>query len=196
METPNNGASMATELWSIDEVINILNDKVNRFVSEVKHTLSIGSMATSVGVATYDLNTIDTAMVDIFRVAWLTTFGISYELQRSDQFPEDMLNTEWYTTPATPLTYTVANIPNMQIDIMPPPITAGSLNVIYSSIGSALSNTGVTVPIIDDLTPYIKWGVLADMFNKDGPAHDAQRAAYCEVRFNEGIAMAKMLSGG
>jgi hypothetical protein len=48
--------------------------------------------------------------------------------------------------------------------------------------------------IPDDFTWIVKWGALADLLSKDGPARDPQRAAYCEQRYQTGVAIARQTS--
>jgi len=45
----------------------------------------------------------------------------------------------------------------------------------------------------DIFWPYLKYGVLAICFSKDGEMRDARRAAICEKRYERGIAYAKKL---
>lgn len=197
METPNDGASMSTEIWTISRVIGWLNDRTNRFLSETKQTLTRATFLTTPTQVRYDLNTlVDDDLIDLFRVAWLDIAGVSYELQRSDPFQMDHLRYDWEVTSGTPSAYSVTSQPNQTMDIMPPPDREGSIEVLYSKIGAALSNTGIMIPVQDDFCPYIKWGVLADMLKDDGPAHDAQRASYCEARFQEGIDLMTMMDAG
>ncbi len=46
--------------------------------------------------------------------------------------------------------------------------------------------------IPDDWCWVVKWGALADLLRKDGPARDPARAKYCEDRWAMGCAAAKM----
>jgi hypothetical protein len=43
----------------------------------------------------------------------------------------------------------------------------------------------------NNLVPYLKFGVLADIFSNDGVWNDPIRAAYCKQRWEEGIVIAK-----
>jgi len=70
------------------------------------------------------------------------------------------------------------------------------LDILYTALGSTLSNTGVTVPIPNDFAWYVKWGTMADMLKIQGQANDPIRAEYCEMRFQEGIELAKEIMLG
>ena len=56
--------------------------------------------------------------------------------------------------------------------------------------------SGIPLLVADAWAPYLKYGVLADMFSKDGRGQDLLRARYCEQRFAEGIALASVLVDG
>jgi len=92
--------------------------------------------------------------------------------------------------------YSIVTEPQMTIQIVPAAADAGTLDFLYTAVTTLASNTGVTIPLPADFCPYIKWGVLADMLKKDGPAHDMPRSAYCEMRFGEGVELAKILLRG
>lgn len=195
MEPYNNGQTITSELWTITEVIGYLNDRVSRFVAETKIALVRATHVTTPGVSRYDLSVVSTGIVDLARVAWLTNASYSYELERAEMLRYDLLDNSWPVNPAIPLGYSITLQPNLSIDLMPPPDAQGFLDLLYTGLGTALSNTGVTLPLPDDFAPIIKWGVVADMLKKDGLAHDAERAAYAEQRFSEGVELAKILVG-
>jgi hypothetical protein len=45
----------------------------------------------------------------------------------------------------------------------------------------------------DNLTPAVKWGALADLLSIDGPARDLPRAAFCQQRYDQFVAMGRYL---
>jgi len=134
------------------------------------------------------------AKVNILYWSW---DGQTYPaLQRSDAFAYDQAVNNWVTTNGIPTGYSMITQPTLAIDIMPPPSDTGALQCIYTQIGSDLSNTGVELSSIpEDFCLYVKWGTLYRMLSEDGPARDLQRAAYCKQRFDEGVELARLLSG-
>lgn len=196
IEEPNQGQSFSTEIWDVDEVISYLNDRIKRFVSETRITLVHETLPSMVDQKLYDLNTLDDDLIDLHRVAWLDSVGVSYELQRRDKMSFDLLTQNWADTSGIPKGYSIVTEPQMTIQIVPAAADAGTLDFLYTAVTTLASNTGVTIPLPADFCPYIKWGVLADMLKKDGPAHDMPRSAYCEMRFGEGVELAKILLRG
>ena len=49
--------------------------------------------------------------------------------------------------------------------------------------------TGYLELLPDSLVPYIKYGILAQIFTTDSEVKSAQKAAYCNARYQEGINM-------
>lgn len=196
IEEPNSGAYMTTEIWTVDEIAGYMNDRIKRFASEARISMVHGTLASVVDQRLYDLNDLDDDLIDLHRVAWLDSAGVSYELQRRDKLSFDLLLAAWGSTSGTPKGYSIVTEPQMTIQVVPAPADVGTLDFLYTAVTTVVSNTGVTIPLPADFCPAIKWGVLADMLKKDGPAHDMARSAYCEMRFSEGVELAKILLRG
>lgn len=128
-------------------------------------------------------------------IYWIWDGKIYPALQRSDATPYDQVSNTWTVTNGIPQAYSIVTQPTLTIDLMPPPSENGSMQCIYTDIGSELSNTGLSPVLPDDLHLYLKWGTMARMLNADGPAKDLERAEYCKARFEEGIEIARMMTG-
>ena len=196
IEEPNQGQAFSTEIWGVDEVAAYMNDRIKRFVSETRIALVHETLPSVVDQKLYDLNDLDDDLIDLHRVAWLDTAGRSYELQRRDKLSFDLLLANWGNTSGIPMGYSIVTEPQMTIQVIPAPNVDGVFDFLYTAVTTVVSNTGVTIPLPADFCPYIKWGVLADMLKKDGPAHDMPRSDYCEQRFTEGVELAKILLRG
>jgi hypothetical protein len=61
-----------------------------------------------------------------------------------------------------------------------------------SGIDFSLSN--IIEFVLDSFTPYIKYGILAKIFEIDGEMRDVLRARYCKARYEEGILLAKAIA--
>jgi len=48
--------------------------------------------------------------------------------------------------------------------------------------------------IPDDFCWVVKWGAMADLLSKDGPARDPARASYCEQRYQQGVELCRLAS--
>jgi hypothetical protein len=189
LETANSGASLDSDMWTITEWIDALNHRYREFIGSTELVLN---RATKVQLAEdwlIDLNALDTNLLDIRRISWVDVDGVSHGLARHGPFSADGSNLADYNDYGTPSGYTIITQPQMQVKLLPAPADLGTLHIHYTSQGSDLSNTGQTILVPNDFTPYPKWGTIADLLRKEGQPHDPIRARYAEVRFLEGIAM-------
>jgi len=69
------------------------------------------------------------------------------------------------------------------------------MEIIATAQGLQVDGSGIFLSVPDDYTPYLAWGVRADMLNGEYEGNDPKRAAHCESRFEEGIELARILTG-
>lgn len=197
LETPNQGASLGSDIWTIAEWVRVLNARLAQFMMETKLVVTRQTFATVIGQSQYDLNALlDTGNMMLHRVAWVADAdGFSHGLGEADLFQYDNFLPTWTTTPGTPESYVEESLPTQTIEIIPAPDAAGVLDILYTDLAAQLPATpdGTVLGIPNDFTPYIKWGALADLLSKEGQAHDPVRAAYAESRFREGVVLAKIV---
>lgn len=184
LETPNNGNSMTSDMWTVQELIAAINANQNWFSARAPLILNRGSASLSgwtpaVETPVWDLSTDFPDLIDIYRASW-----DGRGLQRGSSFWLHQVET------GTP-DYYIMRIGTLQMELHPAPTSAGTLELIYTEAPTYLSNTGVTVSVPDDFSQYIKWGALSDLLKKEGQSHDPVRARYAEMRLNEGITLAR-----
>ena len=194
LETPNNGASISSGLWTPTEIISYLNDRQRQLLRDTGVVAKTSIVGGAIGQHRFEA---PEDCITVRRVAWHDESGTIKELVRSDQWDFDNLGGVWGMNRSTPKFFTDATLPSQVFEVMPAPTRAGYFQIVYLAIETSLSNSGIRVSVPDELSPYLKWGALADCLSKAGPAQDLIRAAYCEERFAEGLGLAKvMLLGG
>lgn len=175
-------------LWSQDEVLDYLNERVSRFLLETGAYRAQATVNMVAGTSVYALpsDMIELRAISVGGSKLLPTS--KWELdhgspgwqslaagapQKFLQWPEDALTFRVVPTPDGSYTATVHYIPN------------------------APTITGVCVhlPIPATFSWGIKYGVMADMLSKQGEANDPVRAQHCEARFKEAVEMALALHG-
>lgn len=136
---------------------------------------------------------LDASVMQIRRAAWRpAATGFLAVLPRADEWGGDHFKPDWRTR-GTPQAYSTAGAPPITLQLMPPADLDGDLDLIAIARGADIvAAPAVEVPlgIPDDWAWVVKFGALADLFNGDGLARDAARAAYCENRWRQGISMA------
>lgn len=197
LETPDSGASLDSDMWTIGEWVDYVNARMAHFTAETKLILNRETpFASVIDQQQYDLGTaVSTDLLEIHRVAWLDASGNSHGLREDSLLTYDRLLPTWTVASASqePETYIRAGRPQLKIEILPAPSAAGTVDILYTKRPAQLPQTanGTTLDLVNDFTPYIKWGALADLFAKEGQANDSQKAEYCEARYQEGIAIAR-----
>lgn len=190
IETPNSGASMTSDLWTITELAAYLSQRQDRFIADARACCAVDSQAVSLDDQSHDL---PETCLRLLHALWKdTATGTWRDLFRASA---------WEIDCATPLAQSVsAARPKAYLEVEAeqntirtyPPAAAGTLESLYLVAGTALSNSGVAFLVPDDFVPAIIWGALADALGKSGRGQDLQRAAYCEQRFAEGVELARL----
>jgi hypothetical protein len=122
------------------------------------------------------------------------------DLYDTTQADLDMDNYAWTSDSDVPRNWFRDQIDTSQLGLDPMPSVNGSLELWYSKRGP-LGNQGVillagTLLIPDVMAHYIKYGILARCWSKDGEARDPQRADYCKHRYDFGITLVQRFLEG
>lgn len=193
LEPASPTAWSGTEQFSLNDLTAALERRRNQFLMEtgavVTHAVEEISPPAIGRVVLSD------SILDVRRAAWRTVEGVYTHLWREDEFGLNAFRQGWTLTPDTPQCYSVAVTPPFRVQLAPPPADQGSLDLLLVSAGAALDPAaGVVLGVPDDFTWVVKWGALADLLGKDGPARDAHRAGYCEQRWRDGVELARLAS--
>lgn len=189
-------ATFSNGIWSLTEVVAYFNQRQYRFLVETK---CIAAFQTLGWVAGVPQQALPTDWIATIEAAWhdLAT-NLWTPLPRTDFFEMDHLTgPTGAVTVGFPQGFREADtVDTLSIGITPAPQAAGEVSLIYVALSDLLDGSGVLLGIPDDWVPYLKYGVLADMFSKEGRGRDLLRARYCEQRYQEGIVLAQVLLEG
>lgn len=104
------------------------------------------------------------------------------------------------------LTPALLNDPTMAVQIVASAAEQVTFNVYAVKLkvfASSTTPSPVSPPasfdflsVPDDFSPYLAWGVRADLLHAEGEGQDPIRAQHCESRFAEGIELARILVSG
>jgi hypothetical protein len=122
------------------------------------------------------------------------------DLYDTTQADLDMENFAWTSDSDVPRNWFRDQIDTSQLGLDPMPSVNGSLELWYSKRGP-LGNQGAilltgTLLIPDVMAHFLKYGVLARCFSKDGESRDPLRAEYCKKRFEFGITLVQRFLEG
>lgn len=116
-------------------------------------------------------------------------------LPRVDPFTQDNGDPGWQLETGTPSSIIEEPRAPLSFQLAPTPDVNGSVEGIYVADPSPVGDVCVPLPIPNFLCWGIKYGVMADMLNKEGEANDPERGKYCESRYQECIQLTRALLG-
>ena len=194
VEPVDNGATWPSGLWTAVEVSRALNGRQQRFLQATGVVLSRTTLPTIPNTHHFDL---PEDWLVTRRLAWQGPDGSYREIPPADGWSADHAERTWlHETARRPRIYMETDPPTLRVRLAPASYDNGILHVLYVASPATLGTSGVAFTAPDEVVAPIKYGVLADLLLKRGPAFDPDRAAYCEARFSEGVEAALALLRG
>ncbi len=182
-----------SEITNLNEILRFARARINQYQYETKLILSRKEF--TMNPPNDNVVIIDDEIIDIVRVGYIDFDELKnpdeiHVLNKTDEDSIGQFFRNAFNTTTNIPTFYASILGNLNtIKIYPLPANLGALEIIsVNGIPSiTIINIGTKVGIPDNLVPYIKWGVLADVYSKDGVAYNPSMAAYCEERWREGI---------
>src|SRR5262245_20496202 len=141
--------------------------------------------------------TLPDSVIDVRRAAWLGSAPLDYytHMWRDDEFALTAGDPTWSISPGTPNAYSVMAPPPIRMQLSPAPQDSGLLDMVTVNAGNALTPATIEslLGIPDNTAWIVKWGALADLLGRDGQGRDPVRAAYCEMRYRQGVELTRLL---
>lgn len=181
-----------TSQFVYNDVVNAIRERRNQFLADAGIILTKGQLASTLSQD----ETLSDDVVDVRRMAWIdSTPGYYSPVFREDEGSMTFAEPDFGAATGIPTVYSILGVPPVKIRFNTTPTSAGVIDLLTVNTGPdlapAVSATVLGIP--DDMTPAIKWGALADLLGKSGSAADPQRAAFCEQRYRQYVALARML---
>jgi hypothetical protein len=100
--------------------------------------------------------------------------------------------TPGWQAPGTPESFSRITTQPVTLELIPPPAGVGQIDLVTVKTGAALdTSTSVPLGIPDEFAWVVKWGALSDLLGSEGQGRDVERAAYCEIRWRQGVSLAR-----
>jgi hypothetical protein len=196
IEPNDGGITWPSLIWTAAQALSFLNDRMRKLLNESGMTVSVAYQAGTAGQTRYPL---PDNLQDVRRAAWANEADpMAYvELPRTDAWELDHGRTNWPSSSAqSPEVYTEDHLPSLTIEVIPAPTDAGELELTFNADGTPATGAGTILSVPDDWTPYLAWGVRADMLASEYEGNDPVRAQHCSDRFDEGVELARILVDG
>lgn len=187
---PATGSSWTgSEQFTYTDVIGALQRRRDALLIETGAVITHTTQALGAGSQTF---TVPDTTLAIRRLAWTSARGVTWPVYPEDINSQRSYGTGFLTTQGIPATYSSSSAQPLTYVIAPPPNEPGTLDMLLVQSGAALTGTGIPLGIPDDMSSIVKWGALADILGKEGPAQDLARSYFCERRWKLGIEAAKL----
>ncbi len=187
----DDGLTWLSGLWTLDEVLGYANQRQQRFLA---NTTLVGGWI-QIPCLAQEAQTLPEETVFINHVLYENgNPGVCAPLLPLSQFSADLAVPGWPGQTADfPVGYILGANDTRGLSLVPPPVDVGLLHLFGVFLAETLDQSGVQLAIPDEWEPYLRYGIMADMFGKQGEAYDAPRSQYCEQRWQEGVEAAKAI---
>ena len=183
-----------TDMFTLDQVTTAIERRRNQFLVETGMAGMVNYQISSGMPANGRVPLRDTT-IDVRRVAFQQIGGTSWvTLWRSDEWAMGAATANsWSQTPALPSAYSILAPPPLTLQLGPVPQATGTLDLLTIDSGASLNPAaGVILGIPDDFAWVIEFGAMSDLLGPDAQTRDTPRAAYCQSRWEEGVALARI----
>lgn len=130
--------------------------------------------------------------VFVHRASWQDSGGQWANLWRQDAWAFDKGTYQWTTEPGAPTAYSEAELAPLQLQIYPPPLSAGNLEAVtVDSLEMDITDPNALFGLPDEWVHAVKWAALADILTGGGQITDDLRGQYCTQRYQQAVTFAK-----
>ena len=181
-----------TDQFTLDGLIRALQKRRDQFTYETAITLRDRTL--SGVISSEGRMELDETIADVRRASWVSLANERTHLWRQDEWASTSQQPLWNISPdVPPYAYSLTLTQPLRIQLIPPPSSNGQVRVLSVETDTDLNpSTPVLLGLPDDWCWAVKWGAMADLLGAEGIARDAGRAAYCEQRWQQALALAKM----
>lgn len=181
----------ATEQFPFAQLVAALQRARNQLLDDTMVTVSELSITVNAGPGLVELP--DTVAA-IRRAVWRTVDGFASNVHVTDQFEATAYDTAYALSPGVPALLTTLTTPVLSVQLTPPPIDGGTLELIVTSAGADLDPaTPVVLGVPDDTAWAARELALADLLARDGPAYDPARAEAHRRHYTLGVELIRSM---
>lgn len=178
-------------LFFQSEILNYLAEVQDDFLLKTRILYTIGTVGVKVGTVIY------ATPIDCIRLERVSIEGLElYDVSETDL---DLADAAWASdsSHANPAYWYQDKVGVQKFGVGPPARVGSTARLFYSRRSNGTTLDLLTPLLVPDVaTHYLKYGVLARCFSKEGDQRDQQRTKYCQGRFDMGILIvAKFMRG-
>jgi hypothetical protein len=192
LEPPTPLLWTGSEQFTLDDLVAALQRRRDQFLRETGMLITPLTLPV-IGPPPDGRVPLDERIITLRRAAWIATDGSITPLLRDDEWAFTHYQIDWVQHPTRPpKAYSLGVTPPLLLQLAPPPLDTGTLDLLVVQRGAVLTPTISTLlGVPDDWAWVVKYGALADLLHREGLAYDPLRATYCEARWRQGVALAQ-----
>ena len=128
------------------------------------------------------------SILDMRRVRYLPSSTPPSTLYRDDLLSFEYFTTDFEQTFSTPLCWDILGSPQQFLTFDAKPNDVNTLDILAILSGGQIAPPSTSPLLIpDDFSWVLKYGMMADMLNKETESRDLMRSQYFQQRFDEGV---------
>lgn len=193
VEPPDGGASWPGEVWTRDEVLEGVNGSIRALCRDTHLQVGRVEVAVAGGALTIPL---PADWLATGYLVWRAASGQRTPLGPTDAFEADLAVPSWESAAGVPLAYADLDQATLTVRLVPTPLAAGTLEILYIQRPDPVDGAGAVLPVAEEFLSGIKYATLGWLLRKPGRLHDPERAAYCESRYKLTQLAADLILGG
>jgi hypothetical protein len=187
------GTWMGSQQFTLAQINGALERRRDMFLRETGAVVTRSTLAVAAPAASGRIAFSEDLLV-LRRLAWTPdAIPVTTPLIRDDAWSAQHYAPRWTTDVLTePYTYGTSDTPPLVVQLVPAPTLPGTLDICAIQRGptlAPLAETALGVP--NDWAWVVLYGALMDLLQADGLALDPGRAAYCQSRWDQGVAAAQ-----
>lgn len=190
---PVGGLWVGTAQFSLDDILGALQQARDTFILETGVVQTHSTLSASPFPA-YGIVNLPETVINVRRLGWALANGITTVLRRDDQWGLTNYRPGWQTSSTrSPIAYSVSTQPPLQVQLAPISSVGATLDMLSVDRGPTVSQAtlGNSLGVPNDWAWVVIFGALGQLLQRDGIAVDAQRATYCQQRWDHGLKMAR-----
>lgn len=195
IEPPDGGDTWPSLIWTREEVLDGLNAGVRAIARDAhldvqRVEIPVAALATSVALPADWLAT--AALV------WRAADNTRTPLGPADSFESDLAVPGWEGLAGLPLGYADLDASMLTLRLVPTPAAAGVVELLYVRVPPTVTGVapGTALPLAEEFVTGVKYAALAGLLRKVGRLLDAERAEYCDRRYDLAHTAASIILGG
>jgi len=180
-----------TDQFTIGQITSVLTRKRNELAIDAKLPQTFSTIP--VPFTPEGILTLGDEIALTGRGAWedIST-GIISPLNVEDYWAAQSWAPLWTVTPNKPYAMAFGETQPLQVQFIPPPLSAGNLHLVHvDTIGMAIAD-GTPFEMPDEYVHAIKYASMYELLATNNQGYDAQRAQYCIERYKSYVELSKL----